>query len=142
MGVWPSESGLGLAACNDGLPLVQDRIKRWSALRTKANKDKRVAIVLYGYPPGIGATGTAALLNVPKSLLALLTQMKADGYDVGELPEDPEELMRMVKVADEQADTGQATRNADYAARGGGAVSAGQLEEWIGKADTKVRSLC
>jgi magnesium chelatase subunit H len=27
-----------------------------------------VAIVLYGYPPGIGATGTAALLNVPRSL--------------------------------------------------------------------------
>ena len=27
-----------------------------------------VAVVLYGYPPGIGATGTAALLNVPKSL--------------------------------------------------------------------------
>ena len=28
----------------------------------------QVAIVLYGYPPGIGATGTAALLNVPRSL--------------------------------------------------------------------------
>lgn len=28
----------------------------------------QVAVLLYGFPPGVGATGTAALLNVPKSL--------------------------------------------------------------------------
>jgi len=31
-------------------------------------KERRIAIVLYGFPPGYGATGTAAL-NVPRSLL-------------------------------------------------------------------------
>lgn len=116
---------------------LTDRIKRWTALRTNANKDKRIAVVLYGYPPGIGATGTAALLNVPKSLMALLTRMKAEGYDVGELPEDPEDLMTLVRLADEQADNGQAFRNDNYASSGGGSVSVEQLEEWIGRADTK-----
>ncbi len=29
-----------------------------------------------GFPPGVGATGTAALLNVPKSLQALLERLK------------------------------------------------------------------
>jgi magnesium chelatase subunit H len=45
--------------------------------------ERRLAIVLYGFPPGYGATGTAALLNVPHSLMAVLKALKAEGYDVG-----------------------------------------------------------
>ena len=37
---------------------------------------------MYGFPPGVGATGTAALLNVPRSLEALLARMKGEGYDL------------------------------------------------------------
>lgn len=33
--------------------------------------------------PGVGATGTAALLNVPRSLDALMASLKAAGYDLG-----------------------------------------------------------
>jgi magnesium chelatase subunit H len=40
-------------------------------------QDRRIAVLLYGFPPGVGATGTAALLNVPRSLAALLAAMKA-----------------------------------------------------------------
>ncbi len=29
-------------------------------------QDRKLAILLYGFPPGVGATGTAALLNVPR----------------------------------------------------------------------------
>jgi magnesium chelatase subunit H len=47
-------------------------------------QERRLAILLYGFPPGVGATGTAALLNVPKSLEALLGQLAAAGYDLGE----------------------------------------------------------
>ena len=39
----------------------------------------QVAIVLYGFPPGVGATGTAALLNVPRSLEALLKRLLDEG---------------------------------------------------------------
>ncbi|MBF2034774.1 MAG: magnesium chelatase subunit H [Leptolyngbyaceae cyanobacterium T60_A2020_046] len=76
------------------------RLKRWIALRQKPPAERKIAIILYGFPPGYGATGTAALLNVPKSLLRLLQAMKEQGYSVGDLPEAGETLIEWVKVAD------------------------------------------
>ena len=42
--------------------------------------------MLYGFPPGVGATGTAALLNVPKSLEQTLQTLRDEGYDLGDGP--------------------------------------------------------
>ncbi|MBV8887363.1 MAG: magnesium chelatase subunit H [Chroococcidiopsidaceae cyanobacterium CP_BM_RX_35] len=97
------------------------RLKSWIALRQKSPQERRVAIILYGFPPGYGATGTAALLNVPRSLLKLLQALKAQGYTVGELPEDGEALIRHVKEADE----GGATT-----------INARTLERWLGYLNT------
>ncbi|GET40297.1 magnesium chelatase subunit H [Microseira wollei] len=77
------------------------RLKNWIELRQKPASERKVAILLYGFPPGYGAVGTAALLNVPRSLLKLLQALKEQGYTIGELPEDGEELIRRVKAADE-----------------------------------------
>jgi len=77
------------------------RLKRWIALRQTPASERKIAIILYGFPPGYGATGTAALLNVPRSLLKFLHSLKDQGYSVEELPEDGEELIRRVKEADE-----------------------------------------
>ncbi len=77
------------------------RLKSWISLRQTPTSEKKIAIILYGFPPGYGATGTAALLNVPRSLLKFLHALKAQGYNVGELPEDGEELIRWVKAANE-----------------------------------------
>ncbi|MEM9536586.1 MAG: magnesium chelatase subunit H [Cyanobacteria bacterium P01_E01_bin.45] len=92
----------------DDIYLVPDRVKRltsrvnrWIGLRRKTEGDRKVAVILYGFPPGYGATGTAALLNVPQSLLTFLQRLKAEGYDVGELPEDGEALIDRVREADE-----------------------------------------
>lgn len=92
----------------DDIYLVPERVKRltgrvkaWIDLRRKAVADRKVAIALYGFPPGYGATGTAALLNVPKSLLKFLHALKQAGYTVGDLPEDGETLIDWVKAADE-----------------------------------------
>ena len=63
------------------------RVKQWISLRKKAASDRKIAIILYGFPPGYGATGTAALLNVPRSLMKLLKALKDQGYQVGDLPE-------------------------------------------------------
>ena len=83
------------------LQRLTGRVKNWINLRQTQPKDRKIAIILYGFPPGYGATGTAALLNVPKSLLKFLQALKSQGYDVGELPEDGEEIIRKVKEADE-----------------------------------------
>ena len=112
------------------------RVKSWVALRQKPMAERKVAIVLYGFPPGYGATGTAALLNVPQSLLKLLHSLKAAGYDVGDLPDDGETLIDWVKAADE-ADP----RLGDAPLRGVrplsgmrplNTVNVRQLEKWLG----------
>jgi magnesium chelatase subunit H len=78
------------------------RVKSWVNLKQKPPSERKIAIILYGFPPGYGAVGTAALLNVPRSLLNFLQALKDQGYTVGDLPEDGEELIRCVKQADEE----------------------------------------
>jgi len=83
------------------LKRLTGRIKNWIKLRQTPPSERKIAIILYGFPPGYGATGTAALLNVPKSLLKFLKSLKEQGYQVGDLPEDGEEIINKVKEADE-----------------------------------------
>ena len=110
------------------------RLKSWINLRQKPPSERKIAVILYGFPPGYGATGTAALLNVPRSLLKFLQALKDEGYDVGELPEDGEELIRRVKEADEATDF--VTDVADGLSAGGSGlgntVNVRRLEKWLG----------
>lgn len=79
------------------LPDRLDRLARlvtgFARLRRIPNAQKKVAIVVYDYPPGMGNTATAALLDVPASLVNLLRELRAAGYNVGEFPEDPATLV-------------------------------------------------
>lgn len=54
------------------------RVRRWAALARTPAPDRRIAVLLYGFPPGVGATGTAALLNVPASLERTLHALRAE----------------------------------------------------------------
>jgi magnesium chelatase subunit H len=83
------------------------RIQHWVTLRQTPPAERRIAIILYGFPPGFGAVGTAALLNVSRSLLNVLQALKAEGYQVGDLPNDGEDLVRQVKAADEAYTAGK-----------------------------------
>lgn len=68
-------------------------------------QDRKLAILLYGFPPGVGATGTAALLNIPQSLASLLARLRDEGYDLGELPEgeiDGEAIITALKMQEDQ----------------------------------------
>jgi len=101
------------------------RVKNWINLRHKATPERKIAVILYGFPPGYGATGTAALLNVPKSLLNFLQALKAQGYDVGELPADGEDIIKQVKQADESTSLSER-----------GSVNVRTLEKWLGYLQT------
>lgn len=68
------------------------RVDRWAALREKANRDKKVALIYYNHPPGRQNIG-ADNLNVPASLFDMLHALKNAGYTVGELPASPEALL-------------------------------------------------
>ncbi|MEL7315661.1 MAG: magnesium chelatase subunit H [Cyanobacteria bacterium J06559_3] len=115
------------------------RVKSWTSLRQKAVGDRKLAIILYGFPPGYGATGTAALLNVPKSLLKLLHTLKAEGYDIGDLPKDGETLIDWVKEADEATASSQGSwvsrssnGNGSLRTLGANTVNIRKLEKWLG----------
>jgi magnesium chelatase subunit H len=102
------------------------RLKYWIQLRQTAAAERRIAVVLYGFPPGYGAVGTAALLNVPQSLVKFLQALKEQGYDVGDIPEDGEDLIRRIREADEStvpSREGEPER---------AMVNARTLEKWLG----------
>ena len=103
---------------------LTNRVKNWVGLRHTPTPERKLAVILYGFPPGYGATGTAALLNVPKSLLNFLQALKAQGYDVGELPEDGENIIKRVKEADESITPVNQ-------------VNVRTLEKWLGYLQTK-----
>ncbi|MCL6510174.1 MAG: magnesium chelatase subunit H [Anaerolineae bacterium] len=96
-----------LGAINDGrfqtapdrLQRLTTLVRRWATLRHTPNREKKVAFVVYDYPPGLGKKATAALLDVPRSLLNILRRLQAEGYDVGRLPATPEELLQQLEEA-------------------------------------------
>ncbi|MEM9304254.1 MAG: cobaltochelatase subunit CobN, partial [Pseudomonadota bacterium] len=72
------------------------RIARWTALQQAENAEKRLAIVYYNHPPGRHNIG-ADNLDVPQSLFEILQRLRAEGYEVGELPESPEALLEQIQ---------------------------------------------
>ncbi|MFV9506621.1 MAG: magnesium chelatase subunit H [Oscillochloridaceae bacterium umkhey_bin13] len=84
--------GSEIATVPDRLERLATQTHGFVKLRKTANRDKKVAIVVYNYPPGQGNTATAALLDVPASLIALLDRLQAAGYDVGRYPRDSKTL--------------------------------------------------
>ena len=123
------------------------RVKAWIALRAKPVGERKVAVMVYGFPPNVGATGTAALLNVPSSLEATLVRLKDAGYDVGAMPGDGwdgEKIVAALKALEAPLNVaaGGASASALEAAAACGArvtarvVTAPELRAWLGKRQT------
>jgi len=60
------------------------RLQKWVDLRRTPPSQRKLAVALYGFPPNVGAVGTAALLDVPHSLDTLLDTLADQGYDLGD----------------------------------------------------------
>ncbi len=71
--------------------MLARRVSRLVELRKAELADRKVAIVLFNFPPNAGGTGTAAFLSVFQSLFNALQAMKERGYSV-ELPASVDEL--------------------------------------------------
>ncbi len=71
-----------MAPCHERISSLAEKTLRLARLHQKRNADKKVGIVLFGFPPNAGAVGTAAYLSVFESLFNTLTRMKAEGYAV------------------------------------------------------------
>lgn len=71
--------------------MLAARTAKLVALRKRAVADRRVAAIIYNFPPNGGAVGSAAHLSVFRSLWNTLAAMRAEGYTV-DLPADADAL--------------------------------------------------
>jgi len=66
----------------DRIKRLTDRVKMWITLQEKFNRDKKIAIIYYNYPPGKQNIGASYLNVLPQSLWEILERMKAEDYQI------------------------------------------------------------
>ncbi|NTW56438.1 MAG: magnesium chelatase subunit H [Chlorobiaceae bacterium] len=77
------------------LAAVTDRVRRFVRMQETSCSDRKIAIVLFNFPPNLGNAGTAAFLDVFESLHRLLIELKNAGYRT-EIPENAEKLRTLL----------------------------------------------
>lgn len=68
--------------CPERAQTLAARVDKLVALRRSERAQRKVAVVLFNFPPNAGNVGTAAFLSVFESLFHTLAGMKAQGYTV------------------------------------------------------------
>ena len=74
---------------------LASRVERLVRLRTTDVSERKVAVVLFNFPPNAGNTGTAAYLSVFASLHRTLKAMKQAGYVV-DVPDSVDDLRERI----------------------------------------------
>ncbi len=69
----------------DRVQKIASRILKWLNLRVKKNKNKKIALVFYNYPPGEDNLGNAAYLDVFRSINEIINKLKEKGYQTGSI---------------------------------------------------------
>lgn len=80
----------------DRVEQVASRIARYLELQAAPRAERRIAVLIPDYPGAPGRTGYAVGLDVPSSVLAILSDLKDAGYTVEAIPETPRDLMRLL----------------------------------------------
>ncbi len=68
--------------CIERADTLAARVARLIALRRSERAQRKLAVVIFNFPPNAGNTGTAAFLSVFESLLNTLRALAASGYTV------------------------------------------------------------
>ncbi len=90
-----NDSAHDMFPCSERAEMLAQRVGRLVDLRRAQRAERKVALVIFNFPPNAGATGTAAFLSVFESLFNTLTAMKNEGYVV-EVPASVDELRERV----------------------------------------------
>jgi magnesium chelatase subunit H len=81
-----SEKARPMQVCPERAEALAARTVQLIRLRKTPRAERKLAIVVFNFPPNAGATATAAFMAVHESLYATLQRLAAEGYDV-EVPE-------------------------------------------------------
>jgi magnesium chelatase subunit H len=101
-GIWPmtfgGRSGVGdhdrrrdMVAQPERAAMLANRVARIVSLRRKKRAERKIAVVLFNFPPNAGTVGSAAYPSVFRSLRNIMLGMKAEGYTI-DVPESPDAL--------------------------------------------------
>jgi magnesium chelatase subunit H len=82
-------------SCIERADTLAARVGKLVDLRRSERANRKVAVVVFNFPPNAGATGTAAFLSVFESLFNTLAAMKREGYVV-DMPASVDELREAV----------------------------------------------
>lgn len=77
------------------IAMLADRVQKLVALRRSERAQRKIAVVIFNFPPNAGNTGTAAYLDVFASLHHTLRAMQTAGYMV-DVPTDAATLRDML----------------------------------------------
>ncbi len=94
----PPDAGLAFTALinqpePDRIAMVAERVAALVRLRTTPPDARRIAILMPDYPGAPGRTGYAVGLDVPQSVVALLSDLAATGYTTDETPQTSRALL-------------------------------------------------
>lgn len=80
----------------DRVDFVAELTKNWVRLRNKKPEERHIAIVMANYPGGDGRLGHGVGLDTPAAMIVTLKSMKNQGYEIENIPENGNELMRLM----------------------------------------------
>jgi len=90
-----SDNAADMHTCPERATMLAARVNKLVALKRGDRAQRRVAVVIFNFPPNAGNVGSAAYLSVFESMFHTLTAMKAQGYTV-DMPASIDELRESV----------------------------------------------
>ncbi|MEQ1682830.1 MAG: magnesium chelatase subunit H [Burkholderiaceae bacterium] len=82
-------------SCIERADALASRVGKLVDLRRSERAERKVAAVIFNFPPNAGATGTAAFLSVFESLFNVMKAMQREGYTI-EVPATVDELRESI----------------------------------------------
>jgi len=86
-----SDSSLDMQTCPERALMLAGRVSKLIAMKRVERAQRKVALVVFNFPPNAGNIGSAAFLSVFESIQHTLVAMKVQGYTI-ELPESVDAL--------------------------------------------------
>jgi magnesium chelatase subunit H len=92
-----TDNAQDMQTCPERAIMLAARTGKLIALRRVERAQRKVAVVVFNFPPNAGNIGSAAYLSVFESMFNTLTAMKAQGYSV-DMPHDVNALRDSVLI--------------------------------------------
>jgi magnesium chelatase subunit H len=91
----PTDSTHDMQSCPERATMLAARVAKLVALKRAERAQRKVAMVLFNFPPNAGNIGSAAYLAVFESLFNMLAAMKNQGYAV-DMPDSVDHLRESI----------------------------------------------